>query len=227
LQTLWTPILSSDRPLLVTFATGSSSATHPETANAAFLLGQFLGRRKHQVFPIRGDALSLDEIAMGDVIFIGPASSRPELQAIPRATTAAFVLTSHGVANLKPSPGEPAFLADDRSRPAPGSFDTAESYALISCLPGLHGDGALYYFEGNEVASVVGAVQAMTESDLAAQLVARLTRPDGTIPRSFQVVLRVKAMDDTPVSISYVAHRDVPILKRQLVAGALRSQTGQ
>lgn len=227
LHTLWTPILSSDRPLLVTFATASSSAT-TETASAAFLLGQFLGRRKHQVFPINGDALSLEDITMGDVIFIGPANGRQELQAIPHATRAAFVLTSDGVKNLNPSPGEVAFLADDWSRPAQGSFDTGESYALISCLPGLHGAGVFYYFEGNQVASVVGAVQAMTEPDLAAQLVARLTRSDGAIPRSFQVVLRVKAMDDTPVSISYVAHRELPVLTRQLITDAVpTSHTGQ
>jgi hypothetical protein len=221
LQALWRPILSSDRPLLVTFATGGPTATNLDAANAAFLLGQFLGRRKHQVFPIRSDALSMDEIAMGDVIFIGSASGRPELKAIPHATTAAFVLTSDGVANLKPSPGEQAFLADDPSRPARGSFETGENYALISCLPGVHGDGAFYYFEGNQVSSLVGAVQAMTEPDFAAQLVARLTKPDGTVPRSFQVVLRVRAMDDTPVSISYVSHRELPILKRQLIAGVI------
>src|SRR6185436_6281672 len=73
LQELWAPLLSSDRPLMVTLATGaapngpsngSGSVTGVGTANAAFLLGQFLGQRKHNVFPIRSDVLSMGEIAM-------------------------------------------------------------------------------------------------------------------------------------------------------------------
>src|SRR2546423_1784906 len=53
LQALWGPLLSSERPLMVTLATGgatgspaaTTSVTGVGTANAAFLLGQFLGQR--------------------------------------------------------------------------------------------------------------------------------------------------------------------------------------
>ena len=230
LQALWAPLLSSDRPLMVTLATGaangsatSSSGTVPSTssvpgvgtANAAFLLGQFLGQRKHNVFPIRSDVLSMGEIAMGDVIFVGPTIGKPQIKAIP-PVDAAFVLTPEGVRNLKPEAGEPSFMAD---APAKGSSqDVEESHALISNLPGLYGNGSILYFEGNQIASVMGAVQAMTDPDLASQLVGRLKRPDGTLPRYYQVVLKVKAMDETPVDISYVAHRELTISKRPLAA---------
>jgi hypothetical protein len=225
LQALWAPLLSSDRPLMVTLATGATSgnASAPTssgagigTANAAFLLGQFLGQRKHNVFPIRSDVLSMGEIAMGDVIFVGPTVGKPQIQAIPPVDVA-FVLTPEGVRNVRPEAGEPSFLADAPAK-ASASQDSDESHALISSLPGLYGNGSILYFEGNQIASVMGAVQAMTDPDLASQLVARLKRKDGTLPRYYQVVLKVKAMDETPVDISYVAHRELTISKRPLAA---------
>ncbi|HXD72683.1 MAG TPA: hypothetical protein VN628_03060 [Vicinamibacterales bacterium] len=222
LQELWAPLLSSERPLMVTLATGpqtagssvatiGNAATGVGTANAAFLLGQFLGQRKHNVFPIRSDVLSMGEIAMGDVIFVGPTVGKPQIKEIP-PVDAAFTLTPEGVTNLKPEGGEPAVMVDSPKLVQNGQ-ETEESHALISNLPGLYGNGSILYFEGNKIASVMGAVQAMTDPDLASQLVARLKRNTGSLPRYYQVVLRVKAMDETPVDISYVAHRALTISK--------------
>jgi hypothetical protein len=232
LQELWAPLLSSDRPLMVTLATGaagsagaSSTVTGVGTANAAFLLGQFLGQRKHNVFPIRSDLLSMGEIAMGDVIFVGSTVGKPQIQAIPPIDPA-FVLTPEGVKIVKPAPGEQAFLKDEMLKGAPGGQDVEESHALISNLPGLYGNGSILYLEGNQVASVMGAVQALTDPDLARQLVARLKAPNGKssakLPRYYQVVLRVRAMDETPVDISYVSHRELTISKQPLAAPGAR-----
>jgi len=228
LQALWSPLLSSDRPLMVTLATGASGSggaasgdTGVGTANAAFLLGQFLGQRKHNVFPIRSDLLSMGEIAMGDVIFVGSTVGKPQIQAIPPIDPA-FVLTPEGVRIVKPAKGEPAFLKDEIVKGVQGAQDVEESQALISNLPGLYGNGSILYLEGNRVASVMGAVQALTDPDLARQLVARLKASDGAmpgkLPRYYQVVLRVRAMDETPVDISYVSHRELVISKRPLAA---------
>jgi hypothetical protein len=224
LQELWSPLLSSDRPLMVTLATGaagsagtSSSVTGVGTANAAFLLGQFLGQRKHNVFPIRSDLLSMGEIAMGDVIFVGSTVGKPQIQAIPPIDPA-FVLTPEGVKIVKPASGEQAFLKDEVVKGVQGAQDVEESHALISNLPGLYGNGSILYLEGNQVASVMGAVQALTDPDLARQLVARLKTSAGRLPRYYQVVLRVRAMDETPVDISYVSHRELTISKHPLAA---------
>jgi hypothetical protein len=208
---------------MVTLATGggppnvsAASATGVGTANAAFLLGQFLGQRKHNVFPIRSDVLSMGEIAMGDVIFVGPTAGKPQIKEIP-PVDAAFTLTPEGVKNVKPDAGESAFMADSPKVVQNGQ-ETEESHALISSLPGLYGNGSILYFEGNQIASVMGAVQAMTDPDLASQLVARLKQNTGMLPRYYQVVLRIKAMDETPVDISYVAHRALTISKGPLAA---------
>jgi hypothetical protein len=40
-------------------------------------------------------------------------------------------------------------------------------------------------------------------------LVSRLKTASGSIPKYFQVVLSVKAMDDVPVKIDYMFHREL------------------
>jgi hypothetical protein len=228
LQQLWGPLLSSERPLMVTLSTdpfhasapgtavgaNASGVTGVGTANAAFLLGQFLGQRKRNVFPIRSDLLSMGEIAMGDVIYVGSTVGKPQIQAIPPIDQP-FVLTPDGVKNLKPRAGEASFLADALPK---GAQEFEESHALISNLPGLYGNGRILYLSGNTIASVIGAVQALTDPDLARQLVSNLKQVDGTLPRFYQIVLRVKAMDDTPIEISYLFHRELQLTKPALVS---------
>jgi len=230
LQQIWGPLLSSDRPLMVTLSTdpfhanaqgvaisaNASGVTGVGTANAAFLLGQFLGQRKRNVFPIRSDLLSMGEIAMGDVIYVGSTVGKPQIQAIPPIDQP-FVLTPEGVKNLKPLSGEPAFLADVFSK---GNQEVEESHALVSNLPGLYGNGRILYLSGNTIASVMGAVQALTDPDLARQLVASLKTASGSLPRFYQIVLKVRAMDDTPIDISYLFHRELQLSKSAPAAGA-------
>jgi hypothetical protein len=225
LQQLWAPLLSSERPLMISLATdpfhlsngGSNTATGGGTANAAFLLGQFIGPRKHNVFPVRSDVLSMGEIAMADVIWVGPTTAKSQIQAIPPVEQP-FELTAEGVKNLQPHEGEPAVLLDsphkEQAKDAKEEFET--TYALVSHLPGLYGKGELLYLLGNRVATVTGAVQALTEPEFARHLVGHLKKNDGSLPRYYQVVLRVKAMDDTPLDITYMFHRELTLSKSSL-----------
>ena len=118
-----------------------------------------------------------------------------------------------------PAPGEPAFLADSLSK---GPQDFEESHALVSNLPGLYGNGKILYLSGNTIASVMGAVQALTDPVLARQLVASLQTSSGVLPQFYQVVLKVKAMDDTPIDVSSVFHRELQLLKSASGAGSSR-----
>lgn len=56
----------------------------------------------------------------------------------------------------------------------------------------------------------MAAVQAVTDPALARTLVEKLREPGGTLPRYYQIVLRVKSMGDMPVEISYMFHRELP-----------------
>jgi hypothetical protein len=183
----------------------SYSYTEVGTATGAFLLGQFLAPRKQGVLITRANVLSWPEIAEDNVIFLGPATGIHQTEDIP--TEAQLVLDPTGIRNLSPRPGESAFIQD---HPAEGGAESGVSYALISRVPAMNGPGAILMLSGNQISSVMGGVQAFTNPALAQMLVSRLKTASGSIPRYFQVVLSVKAMDDVPVKISYMFHRELP-----------------
>jgi len=211
LQQLWSPILSSNRPLVVCLATPANGASSAGTASGAFLLGQFLAPRRQHVLLTRGDLLSMPEIAMDNVVFIGPAAGNRQLEAVP--VDQQFALEPQGIRNLKPRSGEPAFLPD---HPSHSSQDVDESHALISHIPGLYGNGDILYLSGNQISSVMAAVQALTDPALAHTLVAKMRNSSGQMPRYYQVALKVKSMDDMPVDISYVFHRELSAARNTL-----------
>jgi hypothetical protein len=118
------------------------------------------------------------------------------------------VLEANGIRNMSPAPGEPAIFAD---KPPHDPQDTEESYALISRVPGLYGNGEVLYLAGNRISSITGEVQAFTDATFAKTLIAKMKKPDGSIPRYYQVVLKVRSMDTMPIEVSYVLHRELKI----------------
>jgi hypothetical protein len=117
-----------------------------------------------------------------------------------------IVLEPTGIRNLKPKPGEPSFIAD---LPAPEGEESGVSHALVSRVPGMNGHGAILMLSGNQIASVTASVQAFTNPSLARMLVSRMRTASGGIPKYFQVVLNVKSMDNVPIDVSYMFHRDL------------------
>lgn len=199
LQQLWGPLLSPTRPLVVCIAAPSFG-----TASGAFRLGQFLGSRQPDLLVTRGNQLSMPEIAMDNVVFLGPASESRQVQAIP--VDQQIVLEPDGIRNLHPRTGEPSFVADHGS---PENQGVEETHALISHTPGLYGNGDILSLAGNHASGVLAAVKAFTDPALARSLVTKLRTPNGEMPRYYQVVLKVRSMDEMPVEISYMFHREL------------------
>lgn len=204
LQQLWAPILSSNRPLVVCLATPAKTESSLGTASGAFLLGQFLAPLKQHVLLTRGDLLSMPEIMMDNVVFIGPPAGNRQLEAVPNYQP--ISLEPDGIRNLSPRQGEPAFLPD---HPSHNPQEVEETHALISHVPGLYGKGEILYLSGNRISGVMAAVQALTDPSLARTLVQKMKSASGSVPHYYQLVLQVKSMDDMPVDISYVFHREL------------------
>jgi len=203
LQQLWEPLVSSNRPLIVCLST-PSEAGQSGTATGAVLLGQFLGMlHKQDVLVTNSDQIAAPEVAMGNVVFLGPVAGK-QMQAM--SADRPFVLEAAGIRNMNPAPGEPALFADKLPR---DPQDTEESYALISRVPGLYGNGEVLYLSGNRISSITGEVQAFTDAAFAKTLVSKLRKSDGALPRYYQVVLKIRSMDSMPIEVSYVAHREL------------------
>ncbi len=144
------------------------------TASGAFLLGQFLAQRQQDVLLTRSDLISMPEIAMDNVVFLGPVTGK-QMEAIPEDEQ--LVLEPQGIRNLKPRPGEPSFISEHAPQ---GAQDVEESHALITQVPGLYGNGQILHFSGNQISSILAAVQAFTDPNLARTLVAKLKGPNGS-----------------------------------------------
>ncbi len=139
---------------------------------------------------------------MGNVVFLGRTVENRQMQAMSEGRP--FMLDTEGIHNTQPLAGEPALFAD---RLPQDPSDTEESFALVSRVPGLYGNGEVLYLSGNRVGAITGGVQAFTDPKFAATLVSEMKDASGKLPPYYQVVLKVRSMDDMPIEIRYVLHR--------------------
>jgi len=199
LRELWEPLISANRPLILAVSTARTAAG---SASGLVRLGQFLGETRVQV--LAGDQIEAPEVAMGNVVWLGSVKDNRQMQAMFAGRP--LSLEADGIHNLQPQPGEPALIAD---KPPPDPQETEESYALISRVPGLYGNGEVLYLSGNQGASITGGVNFFTDPAHAKTLIEKLRGANGRVPRYYQVVLKVRSMDDMPIEVSYVLHREV------------------
>ena len=170
-------------------------------AGAAFLIAQLLSTRKRELLLTPGNILSWQQIKDDDVVFLGPPKFNRQLQTA--ALTRDIVIEPDGLRNLKPRPGEPAFLPDHivAGKPSEG-----ETHALISRTPGPSGKGEMLVIAGNASPDTFAAADWLTDPGRARELVRRLRSPKGEMPRYFQVVLTVSFKQGIPVQSSYLFH---------------------
>jgi len=206
LRQLWEPLVSSKRPLIICLSSPETGAGEMGTATGGVLLGQFLRMlQKRDVLVTSSDQIAAPEVAMGNVVFLGPVVGNRQMQAM--SADWPFMLEPDGIRNTSPAPGEPALFKDN---PPKDPQDTEESYALVSRVPGLYGNGEVLYLSGSRISSITGEVQAFTDPMFAKTLVAKMKKADGRLPRYYQVVLKVKSMDNMPIEVIYAAHRELP-----------------
>ena len=162
----------------------------------------------------------MGEIAMGDVIFVGSTGRKA---ANPGDSARRSAVRPDAGRREEPEARSRASPRSWRTRWQQGGQDFEESHAP-------HQQPARALRQRQDPV-LVGAtrsraswarVQALTDPDLAKQLVSSLKAPNGSLPGFYQVVLKVKAMDDTPIDISYLFHRELQLSKSALSAGASR-----
>ncbi len=200
---LWDPMLTPNRHLIICLSDNSSApgVSAAGTADGAFLLGQFLATRKKDVSLEKSSQLSMSELAMDNIVFLGPVASNRRLQML--VSNLDFTMDAKGVHNVRPRPGEPVVFAD---RLDEGSIE--ETYGLVTHIPGLNGEGDTLFLSGNQASSVAGLVRSFTDRAWARALTARIAA-GGRLPRFYQTVVKVRSMDGMPMDAVYVMHREL------------------
>jgi hypothetical protein len=171
---------------------------------ASLLLGRLLGPHVEIFSLSRSSELTWNQMANNNVLFVGVQYSFfKQMKDLP--ITSQLVPTNKGVANLQPAPGEPAVFVDRVSK---ASAEEGVVYALVTHLPGPSGSTEVESFTSNRAAGYVAAVQWFTEPNSAKLLVEKLKRAGGgTMPRYYQVLLKITCKDGVPTEISYVLGR--------------------
>jgi hypothetical protein len=175
-------------------------------ATGAFHLAKLFGKRGQNLRLVPSDMLSWEEIAGSDVIFVGPPKFNLQLKEIPVEQD--IILDRDGIRNLHPHADEPPYIPDEDA-PRPVTSSISQAYALITRMPGLHGEGDVIVCASNWTVGTLAAILYVTREDSAQQLVDRMRLPSGKLPRYYQVVVRSKVKGFTPLDVSYVFHHEL------------------
>jgi hypothetical protein len=165
----------------------------------------------------KSSQLSWQQLADNNVVFIGaPRLYSDQLKGLPVELDIA--IEEHGVKILDPRPGEPAHLEDHypsiRALEASTAPDDGEVYTVVTHTPGPLGTGDLLSFIANHSPGTLGGVQSFTNPHLAEILAGKLRKPNGELPRFYQIVLKVQYKDAVPTEVSYVLHRELRAERR-------------
>lgn len=179
--------------------------------SASVRLGRLLDYSGLKISTTRSSLVSWQQIVDDNILFVGPPRVFGDaLHKLP--VDLDLVMREDGVHDLKTKPNQPALFADDFPSINADQLsipDNGEVYALVSRMPGPLGSGNVMSFSSNHSPGTHGAVEFFTEPSFARQLIAKLRKSDGHLPRFFQVVLKVRYRDTVPTEISYVTRREL------------------
>ena len=171
-------------------------------AGGAFRLGRALSLRMPNLQLAHSPELSWEQIRADNIVFVGPNRYNLQISALPVQQD--FAMESIGIRNFRPRAGEPAFFED-----MPGENQSGLAYALVSRLPGLHGDGYIVVLAGAGIPGTLAATEFVTSEMYAAEMVRRVRLPSGRLPPYYQMVIKCKFNQWLPVEINYVVHHVV------------------
>jgi hypothetical protein len=169
---------------------------------ATFVLSQFLAPHRSDVSVTRVGQLSWQQFADNDVIFLAPRETVAEKEAsLP--VRLAFIAEKSGIRNMRPLPGELQTYTDGE----PHTVSSGDTFELVSVIPGPLGRTTVASFTGGGAWGVIGAIRSLMDPDFARVVIQKLKGHSEEMPAAYQVVIRVRYRDGTPINASYVTHR--------------------
>jgi len=189
-------------------------------AGGAFLIGNLLATGGLRLHFADSSQLTWNEIGEHNVVFIGPPKFISQIADLPVASD--FVIEGSGIRNLRPQPGEAAFLSDEFSD---SQHENGRTHALISRLPGLHGKGTILVLGGTWTGGTLSACQYVTLETHVREMINRVQRAPGQLPPYFQMVISTTVKGATPVQTSYLLHHVLTVNERGQAPSAATSAT--
>ncbi|MGH9847551.1 MAG: hypothetical protein ACREEM_53350, partial [Blastocatellia bacterium] len=185
-----------------------------EVMGASFL-SQFLTRLRQPFRIKRSLLLTWDEARAVNLVVLGSPAENYFLRDLPqqqdfilRPVKDAQNLSTNGIVNTNPRPGEQPVYLRKLDGPAPGKI--AEDYAVVSSLPGLSEQRRLLILAGITTMGTQAAAEYVTRAEYIKDLIERLNlAAPGEPPRlpdHFQVVIKVKITGGVPIQVFYVTH---------------------
>jgi hypothetical protein len=168
-------------------------------ASAAFELARLFLSAGKDLNMVVSNALTWEDIGRNNVIFVGPPKYNLQTRDLPVQMD--FVVEHSRVVNQHPRAGEPRSYNETWS---PDRATLLEGHALISRLPGLHGDGYIMMLASTSTEGTRAAVEYVTRTDYASRLVASLRGKDGSLPKYFQAVVRAQFKSQAPIHVEQV-----------------------
>ena len=148
--------------------------------------------------------LRLDDLKSSNAIILGSASSNPWAALVDSETNFRIVpsadMRGATIVNANPQPGEAVSYASRWNEPA------HDTYALISFVPNLSGNGHILLLEGLDVAGTQSAAEVLFHSEAIGPILERAKRPDGSL-RSFEILLRSTSIQSNAAGSQIVATR--------------------
>lgn len=172
-----------------------------QVISAIVRLPQFNPQRDFLRFP---RDLRLDDLRNANAVIVGSIGSNP-WAAIAENNANFRIVYREGmqgatIVNSSPQPGESPTYVSHWNEPA------HETFALISCLPNLEGNGRLLVLQGLDVAGTQAAGEALFHPSAIASILRRATRPDGTL-RPFEILLRSTSIESSSIETRVIGSR--------------------
>lgn len=148
--------------------------------------------------------LRLDDLKNANTVIIGSVGSNP-WAAIAENNANFRIIYREGmqgatIVNAKPEPGEAEEYVSHWNEPA------HETFALITCLPNLEGNGRLLVLQGLDVAGTQAAGEALFHPEAIAPILKRATRRDGSLGY-FEILLRATSIGSNSTGTQVIGSR--------------------
>lgn len=148
--------------------------------------------------------LRLDDLKNANAVILGSVGSNP-WAAIAENNANFRIVYREGmqgatIVNARPQPGESAEYVSHWSQPA------HETFALISCLPNLEGNGRLLVLQGLDVAGTQAAGEALFHPAAIAPILRRARRRDGSLGY-FEILLRATSIESNATGTQVIGSR--------------------